>query len=213
MTTATLDFSSYSIQWGKVSTVCTVHLELEILCSSAVHRQCIIKFTLLPKDSEFLPKVCYYRPKNSEILSKLWNSESAGGSGWQERVHCIGKGSSVTRKIQWHWKRQRTDKDSMATIGIASNAHLALVVARLAWRLAWRLCFGRLCFGLRHCVAVCRHLWSLLGCFRLCCFLGKEVLDVALTRVTSLGRARPCPGHCESAKQLWGKYGQLNWDF
>ena len=81
MTTATLDFSSYSIQWGKVSTVCTVHLELEILCSSAVHRQCIIKFTLLPKDSEFLPKVCYYRPKNSEILSKLRNSESVGGSG------------------------------------------------------------------------------------------------------------------------------------
>ena len=32
----------------------------------------------MPKDSEFLPKVCYYRPKNSEILSKLRNSEPGG---------------------------------------------------------------------------------------------------------------------------------------
>ena len=35
---------------------------------------------IFPNDSESLPKVCYIKRKNSEILSKLRNSESAGGS-------------------------------------------------------------------------------------------------------------------------------------
>ena len=35
---------------------------------------------IFPNDSESLPKVCYINWKNSEILSKLRNSESAGGS-------------------------------------------------------------------------------------------------------------------------------------
>ena len=35
---------------------------------------------IFPKDSESLPKFCYIKRKNSEILSKLRNSESAGGS-------------------------------------------------------------------------------------------------------------------------------------
>ena len=35
---------------------------------------------IFPNDSESLPKVCYIKQKNSEILSKLRNSESAGGS-------------------------------------------------------------------------------------------------------------------------------------
>ena len=36
---------------------------------------------IFPNDSESLPKVCYIKWKNSEILSKLRNSESVGGSG------------------------------------------------------------------------------------------------------------------------------------
>ena len=36
---------------------------------------------IFPNDSESLPKFCYIKQKNSEILSKLRNSESAGGSG------------------------------------------------------------------------------------------------------------------------------------
>ena len=35
---------------------------------------------IFPNDSESLPKVCYIKRKNSEILSKLRNSESAEGS-------------------------------------------------------------------------------------------------------------------------------------
>ena len=35
---------------------------------------------IFPNDSESLPKVCYIKQKNSKILSKLRNSESAGGS-------------------------------------------------------------------------------------------------------------------------------------
>ena len=35
---------------------------------------------IFPNDSESLPKFCYIKRKNSEILNKLRNSESAGGS-------------------------------------------------------------------------------------------------------------------------------------
>ena len=35
---------------------------------------------IFPNDSESLPKVCYIKWNNSDILSKLRNSESAGGS-------------------------------------------------------------------------------------------------------------------------------------
>ena len=36
---------------------------------------------IFPKDSESLPKFCYIKRKNSEILSKLRNSEPVGVSG------------------------------------------------------------------------------------------------------------------------------------
>ena len=36
---------------------------------------------IFPNDSESLPKVCYIKQKKIEILRKLRNSESAGGSG------------------------------------------------------------------------------------------------------------------------------------
>ena len=40
---------------------------------------------IFPNDSESLPQVCYIKQKNSEILSKLRNSESAGGSGLSDQ--------------------------------------------------------------------------------------------------------------------------------
>ena len=49
---------------------------------------------IFPKDSESLPKFCYIKRKNSEILSKLRNSEPVGASGhWiSSSTHgCKGK--------------------------------------------------------------------------------------------------------------------------
>ena len=49
---------------------------------------------IFPKDSESLPKFCYIKRKNSEILSKLRNSELVGGSD--------GEGQSGTISCFWN---------------------------------------------------------------------------------------------------------------
>ena len=46
---------------------------------------------IFPNDSESLPKVCYINWKNSEILSKLRNYESAGGSELHRNVAACSK--------------------------------------------------------------------------------------------------------------------------
>ena len=62
-----------------------------------------LKFDLIwpifPNDSESLPKVCYIKQKNSEILSKLRNSESAGGSAHTNGTH-FGRGAWRAKENQ-----------------------------------------------------------------------------------------------------------------
>ena len=54
---------------------------------------------IFPNDSESLPKVCYVKRKNSEIMSFCRNSESAGGS--EERKQQITRISSSITKGPW----------------------------------------------------------------------------------------------------------------
>ena len=46
---------------------------------------------IFPNDSESLPKVCYIKRKNSEILSKLRNSEPVGASGLKMSLFALGR--------------------------------------------------------------------------------------------------------------------------
>ena len=50
---------------------------------------------IFPNDSESLPKVCYIKRKNSEILSKRRNSESAGGSDQYRRQHQVERSCCI----------------------------------------------------------------------------------------------------------------------
>ena len=56
---------------------------------------------IFPNDSESLPKVCYIKQKNSEILSKCINSESAGGSAAWVGDRYIGEVISPFRTLPW----------------------------------------------------------------------------------------------------------------
>ena len=58
---------------------------------------------IFPKDSESLPKFCYIKRKNSEILSKLRNSEPVEVSAWQFMVslRLPNKGGSGREESTW----------------------------------------------------------------------------------------------------------------
>ena len=58
---------------------------------------------IFPNDSECLPKVCYIKRKNSEILSKLRNSEPVEVSAWQFMVslRLPNKGGSGREESTW----------------------------------------------------------------------------------------------------------------
>ena len=79
---------------------------------------------IFPNDSESLPKVCYIKRKNSEILSKLRNSEPVGVS------------ASLIQKEKYHQIKPNSDKQiptqifasfanrSREKMGISSFLHL-----------------------------------------------------------------------------------------
>ena len=54
---------------------------------------------IFPKDSESLPKFCYIKRKNSEILSKLRNSEPVGVSGWRSSL-CLSLFETFSNSIE-----------------------------------------------------------------------------------------------------------------
>ena len=86
---------------------------------------------IFPNDSESLPKVCYIKRKNSEILSKLRNSEPVGASARLIPSHWHSSRSSdqpalsilVCTSLYCHHHRQgRSLCQNMWTMSLSKNA-------------------------------------------------------------------------------------------
>ena len=97
-----------------------------------------LKFDLIwpifPNDSESLPKVCYIKQKNSEILSKLRNSEPAGGS--------VSRRKKVSPYISWkcHVKTKANsyhDFNHIHCVNDPLSRRLAHLISRFQFHFLW----------------------------------------------------------------------------
>ena len=89
---------------------------------------------IFPNDSESLPKVCYIKRKNSEILSKLRNSEPAGGS--------VSRRKKVSPYISWkcHVKTKANsyhDFNHIHCVNDPLSRRLAHLISRFQFHFLW----------------------------------------------------------------------------
>ena len=79
---------------------------------------------IFPNDSESLPKVCYIKRKNSEILSKLRNSEPAEVSALDFWRLCLHSGTLLDQRFKGYNLKIHLAGDWCAINAMQCNQHI-----------------------------------------------------------------------------------------